>query len=169
VQLDSEDGIQGNKETRVAKQNPDGVPQDRESIGANSTFDLFAKDQVMWSPFSAVANALLHTQRNTFAYVEANRRLVEAMRTIGRQEQNLALEISEMVLKTLFAPHLRWSSDSTSQSEDIKGAFDRGAAGIRELGAFWIDAQLRSLDVMRSHQDPPRGNTQKSAHMQVSR
>jgi hypothetical protein len=170
AQLDSEEGIQENKESRVAKKNTGAVPQDPESIGANSTFDLFAKNQVMWSPFWTVANALLQTQRNTFAYVEANRRLVDAMRTIARQEQNLAVEISKMVLKTMSAPHLRRSSDSISQSANINGAFDRTLAGIRELGEFWIE-QVRLLDAMRSHQDapdPPRGDTQqKSAHVQV--
>ena len=133
VQPDSDDGIQENTESRAAKQNPDAVPQDRESIGANSTFDLFPKNRIMWSPFWTVANAPLQTQRNAFVYVEANRRLVDAMRTFVRKEQNLALEISEMLLKTMFAPDVRRTSDSTSQSEDIRGAFDREVAGIREL------------------------------------
>jgi hypothetical protein len=116
VQLDNEDGIQVNKERRVTTQTSDAVTQDRESIGANGTFDLFTKNEVMWSPYWTLAKALLQTQRNTFAYIEANRRLVDTMRTFVRQEQNLALEISDMVLETMSAPDLPPNSDSRPRS-----------------------------------------------------
>ena len=105
VQLDNEDGIQENKESsRVTKHKADVITQDREAPAANSSSDVFTMNEAMWSPYWTVAKALLRTQRNTFAYLEANRRLVDAMRTFARQEQKLALEISDMVLKAM-CPH----------------------------------------------------------------
>ena len=141
----------------MAKHKPDPLNQDRESNEANGTFDLFTKNEVMWSPYWSVAKALLRTQRNTFAYLEANRQLVDAMQNFVRQEQNLALEISDMALKTMSAPGLRPNGNSISPSANTNGAFDRALTGIRELGQFWIDAQVRSLNVMRSQHDAPLG------------
>jgi hypothetical protein len=161
--LDNEVGIQESKERCMAKQKLDPITQDDEFNGANGAFDLFTKNEMMWSPYWSVAKALLRTQRNTFAYLEANRRLLDAIRTFVRQEQNLALEISDMVLKTMSAPGLRPNSDSISPCADINGAFDRALAGIRELGEFWIDAQMRSINVMRSQQDAVLGGAQESA------
>ena len=149
----------------MAKEKPEPINQDREFNRTEGTFDLFTKSELMW-PYWSVAKALLRTQRNTFAYLEANRRLADAMRTFVRQEQNLALEISDLVLKTMSAGGLRPNSDTVSPSADINGAFDRALAGIRDLGQFWIDAQVRSINVMRS-QDPARGGVQESAHAQA--
>jgi hypothetical protein len=168
VQLGDEEGIQEIKESsRVTKRKADVMTQDRESPGANSSSDAFNMNEAMWSPYWAVAKALLRTQRNTLAYLEANRRLVDAMRTFAQQEQNLALEISDMVLKVMSAPGLRPNRDSILHSADINRAFERGLAGIRELGEFWIDAQMRSLEVIRSHQDAPLGDAQEIEHVHV--
>jgi hypothetical protein len=163
LQLDNQEGGQENKDRCMAKHKPHPINPDHESNGANGTFDLFTND-VIWSPYWSVVKALLRTQRNTFAYLEANRRLVDAMRTFVRQEQNLALEISDIVLKKMSAPGLQPNSDSTLISADINGAFDRALARIRELGEFWIDAQVRSINVMRSQQDAAHGGAQEGAH-----
>jgi hypothetical protein len=159
-------GIQQNKESsRMTMNKPDLITHDRESRGANSSFDLFTMNDAMWSPYWTVAKALLRTQRNSLAYLEANRRLVDAMRTFARREQKLALEVSDKVLKAMSAPGLRPNRDSISQSAAINGAFERGLSGVRELGEFCIDAQMRSLDVIRPHQDAPLGDAQESEHV----
>ena len=87
------------------------------------------------------------------------------LHTVARQEQKPALEISDMVLKAMSAHGLPTYKDSISKSADINRAFERGLAGIRELGEFWIDAQMRSLEVIRSHQDAPLGNAPESDHV----
>jgi hypothetical protein len=95
-------------------------------------------NEVCWWPFQAVSKALLQTQRNTAAYLEANRRLVDEMRDIMRKERELLLELSE-----------------TGRSEANK-AFNRAVRGIRELGEAWIDAQVRSLERMHASAEVPR-------------
>jgi hypothetical protein len=108
---------------------------DLEIVGASGIrSDLSAKNELMWWPYRSVSRALLQTQRNAAAYLEANQQLVEGMQAIVRQEQTLVSELSETAFNT----------------NDI---FLRAMRGIRELGEAWIDAQLRSLNIMRLHSD----------------
>src|SRR6185295_3727551 len=67
----------------------------------NPMFNLFAKNDGFWWPYRSFAKALLGTQKNTLAYLEANRKLIDDMRDIIRKEQELALEISQKTIKGL--------------------------------------------------------------------
>jgi hypothetical protein len=152
-------GIQQlNKESRMSKQAQvitDKEP--REPIGSSEMFNFFTSPEAMWWPFRTVSKALLQTQSNAIAYLEAQRRLVDEMQNIVRKEQNLVLELSETALATITksgAPH-----GGASESAEVNEMFDRAMSGIRELGEAWIDAQVRSLDIMRSR-DRSRTNTE---------
>jgi hypothetical protein len=137
-----------NKESRMSKQAQviaDKEP--REPIGSSEMFNFFTSPEAMWWPFRTVSKALLQTQSNAIAYLEAQRRLIDEMQNIVRKEQNLVLELSETALATISksgAPHA-----AGSESAEVNEMFDRAMCGIRELGEAWIDAQVRSLDIMR--------------------
>lgn len=129
---------------------------DGEFNGTDSMFDLFAQNEGFWWPFRAVSKALLLTQRNSTAYIEANRRLIDEMRNIIRKEQDLVLELSETALSTAFRAGTRNDERTSNERDEVTEVFDRAATGIRELSEAWIDAQVRSLDLMRDYNDARR-------------
>jgi hypothetical protein len=136
-----------------------GGAKGNQVTGASGIFNLLATDEVMWWPYRSLSKALLQTQRNAAAYLEANRLLVEGMQTVIRQEQNLAFEISDRLLNTLSTSR----AHASLKSDEVSDAFDRAMTGIRELGEAWINTQLRSLDIMRLHKatlrsERPEGN-----------
>lgn len=123
----------------------------------NSLFDLFSKNDGFWWPYRSFAKALLSTQKNASAYLEANRKLIDEMRNIVRKERDLALEISEKALGGVAEKD--WPNGAMPGASEVNVMFERGASGLRELGEAWMNAQMDSLDAMRSHasggQRPP--------------
>jgi hypothetical protein len=111
----------------------------------NPPFNLLAKSDDFWWPQRSLARALLRTQKNTSAYVEAHRNLMDEMRNIIRKEQDLALEISREALEGALR------NGRSPDAPKINAVFERAITGLRELGQAWIDAQLRSLESMQSH------------------
>jgi hypothetical protein len=109
--------------------------------------NLFAKNDGFWWPHRSLAKALLCTQENASAYVEANRKLLDEMRAIVRKEQDLALEISQKALEAVAEN----GSSKIPDGPEVNAVFERAINGLRALGEDWMNAQLRSLDVMRSH------------------
>jgi hypothetical protein len=109
--------------------------------------NLFAKNDGFWWPHRSLARALLCTQGNASAYVEANRKLLDEMRSIVRKEQDLALEISQKALEAISATE----SSAVPDAPEVNAVFERAINGLRSLGEDWMNAQLRSLDAMRSH------------------
>ena len=132
------------------------------AFGGNGIYDLFANGEGMWWPFRSVAKALLQTQKNTEAYLEANRRLFDEMRTIVRKEQDLIAELSEGVLKELNTATRSGNRQIAPATHELNTMFDRAATGIRELSEAWIDAQVRSLDIMRSYSDTRKDTEQRN-------
>jgi hypothetical protein len=145
--LDSLKGL--NEENFMTTQIQNANTAGSESNGVD--FNIFARNECFWWPFRAVSSALLQTQQNSEAYLEANRHLIDAMRNIIRKEHNLAFELSERVLGTVCKIGMRTNGNAPLESGEMSEVFDRAMSGVRELGEAWIDAQVRSLDVMRAH------------------
>jgi len=108
---------------------------------ASPFFNLFARSDGLWWPHRSLTKALLGGQRNGLAYLEANRRLLDEMRNIVRKEQDLALELSQMAFE---------GGAEMSDALQVNAVFEHAATGLRALCEAWVDAQLRSLDTMRS-------------------
>jgi hypothetical protein len=140
--------------------------QNTQTEGADGLFDFFARSEGMWWPFRSVSKALLQTQSNALAYLEANRRLLDEMRNIVRKEQNLVIELSETALKSVSKPGSP-SGITAGEPADVNEMFGRAMVGIRELGEAWIDAQVRSLDMMRLVQDTEVKNAEKATEVEA--
>jgi hypothetical protein len=144
------------EETPMIAQTEGANPACEESEESGAKDLYLDRSESFWWPYRAVAKALLRTQDNSLAYIEANRRLIDAMRNILRKEQDLAFEISEAVLAVSRKSGLRTADEAPSQANEVNEAFDRAMSGIRELGEAWIDAQVRSLDTIRGPRETPR-------------
>lgn len=123
---------------------------------ANPLFNLFAKNDGFWWPYRSFAKALMETQKDASAYLEANRTLMDEIRDIVRKEQDLSLEISSQMLEGV----TKNGKGGIPDPSEVNAMFDRAIASLRELGEAWMDAQVRSLDAMRHHASvgrrPPR-------------
>ena len=161
VRLGYEDGLKHlNKEKPMVAQ-AQIKKENTEREEAEARFDFFPGGEAMWWPFRSVSKALLQTQSNALAYLEANRRLIDEMRNILRKEQVLVIELSEAVLKKSASP------GAIAGPGDVNEMFGRAVMGIRELGEAWIDAQVRSLDTMRSIEDARRTSAEDDAHIEA--
>ena len=124
----------------------------------NPLFNLFAKNDGFWWPYRTFAKALMETQKDASAYLEANRQMMDEIRDIVRKEQDLSLEISGQMLEGAMKNGRAGKPDPS----EVNAMFDRAIASMRELGEAWMDAQVRSLDAMRRHasnghgRKPPR-------------
>ena len=123
------------------------------------TYDAF------WWPFRTFSKALLQTQRNSTAYLEANRRLIDEMRTIIRKQQDLAIDISDSVLHAVTKANKTAGGSNVLNPAEVNQVFDLAVSRMRELGEAWIDVQVRSLDAMRSYADT--GQIQKKTATRV--
>lgn len=145
--LGYENGLKHLKQEKHMSAHAKTPAQNTEPDGPDSMFNFFSRSEGMWWPFRSVSKALLQTQTNALAYLEANRRLLDEMRKIVRKEQDLVIELSETALKTVSKPGTM--SGITVVDGDVNEMFGRAMSGIREIGEAWIDAQVRSLDMMR--------------------
>jgi len=161
VRLGYEDGLKHlNKEKRMTAQ-AQIKKENTERKEAEASFDFFPGGEAMWWPFRSVSKALLQTQSNALAYLEANRRLIDEMRNILRKEQELVIELSETALKKPA------SSGAVTVPGNVNEMFGRAVMGIRELGEAWIDAQVRSLDTMRLIEDTRRPSAEDDARIEA--
>ena len=113
-------------------------------------FNLFAKNDGFWWPYRSFAKALLATQKDASAYLETNRDLMDEMREIVRREQDLSLEISQKAIEQL-TKAAAMNGHGKADTAEINAIFDRAITGLHELGEAWMNAQMRSLDAMRSY------------------
>ena len=109
----------------------------------------YPSNDAFWWPFRTFSKALLQTQSNSHAYLEANRRLFDEMRSIIRKQQDLAIDISDSVLNAMTKNNPK-GGNALNPSE-VNQVFDLAVTRMRELGEAWIDVQVRSLDAMRSY------------------
>ena len=143
----------------IAQNQKMNVPRE-EADGTDGPFYYLAKNEGFWWPYRSLSKALLQTQRNSLAYLEANRRLIDAMRSIIRREQDLVYEVSETALIAACKIGSRMDDRAPAERSEANEAFDRAMTGIRELGEAWIDAQVRSLDTMRAFNEARRTKTE---------
>jgi hypothetical protein len=137
------------EEEFMTAQAPKIVAAGVESNETESMRRFLARDEGFWCPFRAVSEALLQTQQNSVAYLEANRCLVDMARNIMLKEQDLVFELSETAFSTVCRVGMRLDRSAAIERDEVNEVFNRALTGIRELGEAWIDAQVRSLDVMR--------------------
>ena len=116
----------------------------------NPLLALLSKGDEFWSPYRSLAKAMLATQKDAFAYLDANRRLFDEMREILRKEQDLALEISQKSLDRVAKNG--WNHGGTVlEASDVSAIFEVATSGWQELSEAWMHAHMRSLDAMRSY------------------
>jgi hypothetical protein len=130
---------------------PPKTEKRRNGLDANGElFNLFAKNDGFWWPYRSFAKALLATQKDASAYLESNRDLIDEMRDIVRREQDLSLEISQKALEKVVKKGSA-GGNGMADPQEVNAIFDRAMMGLQELGEAWMNAQMRSLDAMRSH------------------
>ncbi len=104
----------------------------------------------MW-PYRSIAQALLRTQHDLSAFVEVNRKLADETRDIIRHEQDLALQLSEKILQQASSASGGGELKPMIPSKELEEIYDSAVAGIRELGKAVADAQVRSIESLRTH------------------
>jgi hypothetical protein len=143
----------------------------------NPLLSLFAHSEGFWRPYLSharpylsFARALLDTQKalidiqmSTFAYFEANRKLMEEIQNILK-DLDPSLQISRKLLEGVAEkkPVLEESENEPPVEEgaerkasvipgsDMHAIFDSAIASWQELREAWADAQMRSLDAICS-------------------
>jgi hypothetical protein len=131
--------------------NGSGHPDDGTKTD-NPLLSLLSKGDEFWAPYRSFAKAWLATQKDAFAYLDANRKLFDEMREILRKEQDLALEISQKSIDRVAKKGLGHGGAVLDPSE-VSAMFEVATAGWQELGEAWMHAQMRSLDAIRSYAD----------------
>jgi hypothetical protein len=116
------------------------------------SFNPFASKDRFWWGYPSFAKALLdtqkallNTQRAAVSYVEANGRLMDEMRNILAREYDRSLHLSH----TMLGGASERNRPAMPGSSDMNAIFETAIASWRELGEAWMNAQMRSLDVMR--------------------
>jgi hypothetical protein len=110
---------------------------------------LTGSEDFLW-PYRSFAKAFLATQKDAFAYIDANRKLFDEMREIFRKEQDLALEISHKSLNRVAKNG--WAGGATVlEASEVTEIFEVATSGWQELTEAWMHVHMRSLDAMRSY------------------
>src|SRR5690348_14282154 len=112
--------------------------------GKNPLLQLFSMNEGFMWPYRSFANALMETQMGALAYLEANRKLTDQVLDIVRKEQDLSLELSTKMLKGVAGN----DGPSVRDLSEVNAVFARAFEGVRELGEAWVNAQMRSLDMV---------------------
>jgi hypothetical protein len=116
----------------------------------NTLVQLLSKSEEFWRPYRSFAKAILASQRDALAYLDANRRLFDEIRDILRKEQDLALEISQKSLDR--AAKSGWAEgDAVVDPSEVSAMFEVATSGWQELGELWMHAHMRSLETIRSY------------------
>lgn len=115
-----------------------------------SPIELLAKNDLMLWPYKSLSKALIRTQHDFSTFVEVNRKLADEMREIVRREQDLVMQISEKMLQRFSSPEESEGKPMIPAAE-IEEIYDSAVEGIRELGKAVADAQIRSIESLRSH------------------
>ena len=110
---------------------------------------LTKSEEFLW-PYRSFAKAILATQKDAFAYIDANRKLMDEMREILRKEQDLALELSQKSLDRVAKKG--WANGgAVLEPSEVSEFFEVATSGWQELSEAWLQAQMRSLDAFRSY------------------
>lgn len=125
-------------------------------------FDVMARSDLMLWPYRTLSKALLRTHNDLSAFVEVNRKLADDMRDIVRREQDLVLHISEKLLTRATATNGEMSP--VIPSAELEEIYDSAVAGIRELGKAVADAQIRSIESLRTHARSAMGHNGSGEH-----
>jgi hypothetical protein len=127
-----------------------GSPHSHEPYHDNPLVHLLSKGDEFWWPYRSFAKAMLASQRDAFAYIDAHRKLFDEIREILRKEQDLALEITHKSLGR--AAKNGWAEGgAVLDPEEVSAMFEAATSGWQELGEAWMHAQMRSLDAIRSY------------------
>jgi hypothetical protein len=126
-----------------------GSPHSRELDNDSPLVQLLSKSEEFWWPYKSFAKAMLAAQKDAFAYIDANRKLLDEIRDILRKEQNLALEITQKSLDR--AAKNGWAEGgAVLDPSEVSAMFEVATSGWQELGEAWMHAHMRSLDTIRS-------------------
>ncbi len=127
-------------------------------------FDVLGHYELMWWPYRSFSKALLRTHGDIAAFMDVNRKLADEMREIIRKEQDLVLQMSEKMLQRAGTASADGEAKAFGPSGEIEEIYDSAVAGIRELGKAVADAQIRSIETLRTHarnavSQPPSGES----------
>jgi hypothetical protein len=122
------------------------------SVADIPSFNPFASKDHFWWGYPSFAKALLdsqkallNTQKAAVSYVEANGRLMDELRNILAREYDRSLQFSH----TMFGGMTERNHPALPGASEMSTIFESTIASWRELGEAWMNAQMRSLDVMR--------------------
>lgn len=119
------------------------------SSSARAPLQIVNQDELLWWPYRSLSRALLQTHRNTVAFVQINRTLLDELGDISRRQQDFVLDVSEKVLAT--ATHKRDAQNANPQAEKINEVYQVAVAGMREFGQAVADAHVRSVEALWRH------------------
>src|SRR6266481_1354308 len=64
-------------------------------------FSVLSQSELLWWPYRTLSKLILQTHRETRAYLEINRKLLDDLRRIARREQELVLGMSEKMFEKM--------------------------------------------------------------------
>jgi hypothetical protein len=130
-------------------------------LNTNNPFlHLFSSGDAFWWQYRSFAKALMNTHAGASACLEANRKLMDEILDFVRKEQDLSLEISTKMMKGL----ARNGGPATRDASEMSAMLDQTIENVRHLGEAWMDAQMRSLEVMRQSAPSQHASVRRKAH-----
>jgi hypothetical protein len=143
-------------------QNPNPAAETKKQKRETLAFEAPFSFELMFWPYRTFSRALLRSHDGFSTYLEANRKLADEMREIIRREQDLILEISEKVLQRMSATPASGENPAIIPSAEIDEIYDSALTGMRELGKAFAEAQVRSLETLRSQTRAAMGGKETS-------
>ena len=114
-------------------------------------FSLLAQSELLWWPYRSLSKMILQRHRDTRAYMEINRKLLDDLRRIARREQELVLEMSEKMFEKMNAKGGSARGPLGFELGAMEEMCESAIAGIRELGQALSNAQVQSIEAFREH------------------
>jgi hypothetical protein len=114
-------------------------------------FSILSQSELLWWPYRSLSKIILQTHRDTRAYMEINRKLLDDLRRIARREQELVFEMSEKMFERMKAKDGSTSGAPVVEPGVMEEMCESAIAGIRELGQALSEAQVQSIEAFREH------------------
>lgn len=114
------------------------------SSPTRAPLQIVNQNELLWWPYRSISRALLQTHRNTVAFVQINRNLLDELGDISRRQQDFVLDVSEKLLAA-------GAQNAALQPEEINEVYEAAVSGMREFGQAVADAHVRSIEALWQH------------------
>ena len=152
------------------KSTKNGAASDNEiKTETRSPFETFIESDVLLSPYRALSRALLHTHRNTAAFVEINRKFADELRDVIRRQQEFALKLSEDLIRQLPKGMSASKQGRELPRESFGKYFESAIAGARECGQGFADVQVHAFEAFQEQaREMAKLNGHSAGHSQAA-